>query len=123
MQKSQGHHRFVRLWAVVACLGLIASGCVYRINIAQGNFLEAKQVNQLAIGMTKSQVRFLLGTPMINDAFHQERWDYLYYFKDGKTQKVDRRLLTVHFGDDKVERIERPPGEWIDPTIPKVPGA
>ncbi len=122
MQKSQGHSRLA-LWAVLACCGFVASGCVYRINIAQGNFLEAKQVNQLNVGMTKSQVRFLLGTPMINDAFHQERWDYLYYFKDGKTQKVDRRLLTVYFVDDKVERVERPPGEWIDPKIPKVPGA
>ena len=122
MQKSQGHSRLA-LWAVLACCGFVASGCVYRINIAQGNFLEAKQVNQLNVGMTKSQVRFLLGTPMITDAFHQERWDYLYYFKDGKTQKVDRRLLTVYFVDDKVERVERPPGEWIDPKIPKVPGA
>jgi outer membrane protein assembly factor BamE len=102
---------------------LLTSGCVYRINIAQGNFLEAKQVDQLAVGMTKSQVRFLLGTPMINDAFHPERWDYLYYFKDGKSQKIDRRLLTVHFADDKVTRIERPPGEWKDPKIPRVPGA
>jgi len=64
-----------------------SSGCVYRMNIQQGNFLEARTVNQLQVGMTRSQVRYLLGTPMVPDAFDKERWDYLYYFKKGRLRK------------------------------------
>ena len=51
------------------------------MNIQQGNFLEGRTVDQLQVGMTRSQVRYLLGTPMVPDAFDKERWDYLYYFK------------------------------------------
>jgi outer membrane protein assembly factor BamE len=101
----------------------LAAGCIYRVNIQQGNFLEAKAVNQVTLGMTRSQVRFLLGTPMIADAFHPDRWDYLYYYKDGKTQKVQRRLFVVYFTDEKVARTERPMGEIVDPKLPGSPGA
>src|ERR1700748_3611302 len=69
-----------------------SSGCVYRMNIQQGNFLEARTVNQLQVGMTRSQVRYLLGTPMVPDAFDKERWDYLYFFKKGRfRQRAGRR--------------------------------
>jgi outer membrane protein assembly factor BamE len=101
----------------------LAAGCVYRVNIQQGNFLEAKAVDQVAVGMTRSQVRFLLGTPMIADAFHPDRWDYLYYYKDGKTQKVQSRQFVVYFTDEKVARTERPMGEIVDPKLPGTPGA
>jgi outer membrane protein assembly factor BamE len=98
-------------------LGLSASGCVYRINIPQGNYLEAKMLEQLQIGMTRSQVRYVLGTPMISDPFHPDQWDYLYYFKEGKTSDLDRRLVVVYFVDEKVARIERPPGEFKNPKL------
>ena len=104
-------------------LCLLASGCVYRINISQGNFLESKTVDQVSIGMTRSQVRYLLGTPMVADSFHPDRWDYLYYFKTGKTQKVDRQLIILFFADDKLIRIEKPTGAFRDPTIPAATGA
>jgi outer membrane protein assembly factor BamE len=54
---------------------LLASGCVYKMNIQQGNYLVAESVSQLKEGMTRSQVRFLLGTPMVPDAFDNSRWD------------------------------------------------
>jgi outer membrane protein assembly factor BamE len=114
------------LLACAALLGAVTAatgGCVYRINVSQGNFLEAKAVDQVAVGMTRSQVRFLLGTPMLADSFHPDRWDYLYYFKEGRRQKVERRLLTVYFSDEKVARIERPAGEFKDPKLPSSPGA
>jgi len=69
---------------LVAGLLLLAplfAGCVYRMNIQQGNYLEGRTVDQLQVGMTRSQVRYLLGTPMVPNAFDKERWDYLYYFK------------------------------------------
>ncbi len=106
--------------AALACLG---SGCIYRVNIQQGNFLEAKLVEQVTVGMTRSQVRFLLGTPMLADSFHPDRWDYLYYFKTGKTQKVEKHEFVVYFADEKVQRIDRPLGIWEDPKVPTSPGA
>jgi len=105
--------------ALALGLALSTSGCVYRVNISQGNYIEAKYLDQVQVGMTRSQVRYLLGTPMISDPFHPERWDYLYYFKAGKTQKVDKRVVVVYFTDDKVSRIERPGSEFKDPTVPK----
>src|SRR5438309_3734223 len=83
------------------------SGCVYRMNIQQGNFLEARTVDQLQVGMTRSQVRYLLGTPMVPEAFDKERWDYLYYFKKGRLRKPEERHLIVFFHEDKVEKFER----------------
>jgi outer membrane protein assembly factor BamE len=109
---------------ILVCFAAAAgSGCVYRVNIQQGNYLEAKAVDQVAVGMTRSQVRFLLGTPMISDLFHPDRWDYLYYYKEGRSQHVERRLFIVFFADEKVERTEHPTGEIKNPTLPKSPGA
>ncbi len=110
------------LCAALAALSLM-TGCVYRINIQQGNFLESKLVDQVSVGMTRSQVRFLLGTPMLADSFHPDRWDYLYYYKAGKTQKVEQHEFVVYFTDEKVARIDKPQGVFKDPTIPTSPGA
>ena len=63
-----------------------ASGCVYKMNIQQGNYLVADSVSQLKEGMTRSQVRFLLGTPMVPDAFDDDRWDYYYFFSSQQVQ-------------------------------------
>ena len=57
--------------------------------------------------MTRSQVQFLLGTPMVADSFHRDRWDYAYYFRRGRSPDVIRRWLVVHFENDRVARIER----------------
>jgi outer membrane protein assembly factor BamE len=104
------------------------SGCVYRMNIQQGNFLEARTVNQLQQGMTRSQVRYLLGTPMVPDAFDKERWDYLYYFKKGRLHKPEQRHLIVYFKEDKVDKFERnnvpdkaPQGPDQGPSVSKFP--
>ena len=115
--------RTLLLPVAAIALGLVASGCVYRVNIPQGNFLEAKMLEQVQIGMTRSQVRYVLGTPMISDPFHPDEWDYLYYFKDGKTRTVDTRRVVVYFVDEKVAKIERPNGEFKNPKLPVSPGA
>src|SRR5580693_7335972 len=91
---------------VLALLALL-QGCVYRVNIQQGNYLEARTVNQLQVGMTRSQVRYLLGTPMVPDAFDKARWDYLYYFKKGRIRRPEERHLIVWFKEEKVDRFER----------------
>ncbi|MDP9084614.1 MAG: outer membrane protein assembly factor BamE [Pseudomonadota bacterium] len=84
------------------------SGCVYRINIQQGNFLDQAAVEQVKAGMTRSQVRYLLGTPMVADPFDKERWDYIYYLKKGRGRHVDSRRVTVYFTDDKVAKLDKP---------------
>jgi outer membrane protein assembly factor BamE len=89
-------------------LGAAASGCVYRINIQQGNFLDQAAVEQVKAGMTRSQVRYLLGTPMVADSFDKERWDYIYYLKKGRSRHVDSRRVTVYFEGDKVARLDKP---------------
>ncbi|MBX5463010.1 MAG: outer membrane protein assembly factor BamE [Steroidobacteraceae bacterium] len=95
---------------LVAGLALCAapslSGCVYRMNIQQGNYLEPRAVAQLQVGMTRSQVRYLLGTPMVPDAFDNDRWDYLYYLKRGRLSAPEQRHLIVYFKDDKVSRVD-----------------
>jgi len=89
-------------------LTLVASACVYHINIQQGNFLDQAAVDQVKGGMTRSQVRYLLGTPMVADSFNKERWDYIYYLKNGRSGHVDSRRVTVYFDGDKVARLDKP---------------
>jgi outer membrane protein assembly factor BamE len=89
----------------------LCSGCVYRINIQQGNFLDQAAVNQVESGMTRSQVRYLLGTPMVADSFNKERWDYIYYLKKGRSGHVDMRRVTVYFDGEKVARLDKPSDE------------
>jgi outer membrane protein assembly factor BamE len=100
----------IRLPAAALAAALIAgmlSGCVYRLDIQQGNFLEGRTVDQLQIGMTRAQVRYLLGTPMVPDLFDKDRWDYLYYFVHGRLRKPAQRHLVVYFKEDKVTHFER----------------
>ena len=93
---------------LLAAGALLASGCVYKMNIQQGNYLVADSVSQLKEGMTRSQVRFLLGTPMVIDAFDANRWDYFYSLRHTRTGEVTKRHLVVWFDGDTVSRIEEP---------------
>jgi len=98
--------RVLPVLLVLATLG--AAGCVYRINIQQGNFLDPKAVDQVVPGMARSQVRFLLGTPMVGSPFDSDRWDYVLYIKRGRIREPEQRKVTVFFDGDKVTRVERP---------------
>ena len=97
--------KFRALSIVLAALTLAA--CVYRIDIQQGNLLDETDINQVDVGMTRSQVQFLLGTPMVADSFHRDRWDYAYYYRRGRSPDADRRWVVVHFQNDRVARIDR----------------
>ncbi|HHT8993193.1 TPA: outer membrane protein assembly factor BamE domain-containing protein [Burkholderia cenocepacia] len=74
----------------------------YRITVVQGNFVSQEKAAQLQAGMTREQVRALLGTPLLADMFHADRWDYLFYFKRGSTSIVQQRDLVVNFSGDRV---------------------
>ena len=96
---------------LAACVGtlgvaLVLSGCAYRMDIQQGNIIEQEAIDQVREGMTRSQVQFLLGTPMISDPFHADRWDYPYYFVRGRRGEPSRRWFIVYFENDRVARIE-----------------
>lgn len=93
--------------AILVISALLFTGCVYRIPIQQGNFLEPKDIDQITLGMTRSQVRYLLGTPMVADPFTSSRWDYVYYLKKGRIGQPDQRHFVVFFTDDKVARVDR----------------
>lgn len=78
---------------------------VYRPDIQQGNIVKQEQFNQLKKGMTQRQVKFLLGTPLIVDAFHQNRWDYLYSLKKNNEQR-SQEVLTLEFEDGKLSHFK-----------------
>ncbi len=101
----------IQCLALLAATTLLGTGCVYRINIQQGNFLNQSAVDTVKEGMTRSQVRYLLGTPMVADSFDKERWDYIYYLKKGRSRHVDSRRVTVYFDGDKVARLDKPTDE------------
>lgn len=110
---------------MICCLALLAAtGCarekqpdeyrgsvleklpfVYRMTVQQGNILTEEMVDALSPGMTKRQVSFLLGTPVLTDFFHQDRWDYAYTIQRGH-QPMEKRFLTLIFQDDMLARIE-----------------
>lgn len=78
---------------------------VHRIDVQQGNVITQDQVDQLQPGMSQRQVRFIMGTPLITDVFHKDRWDYLYLMKPGRDEPVEKRL-TLYFRDDRLVRLE-----------------
>lgn len=92
---------------VGAMLLTLVSACVYRVDVQQGNLLEDSDVDAVQTGMTRSQVRFLLGTPVVEDTFHRDRWDYIYYFRQGRKRVVDRSWLIVYFDGDRVREIQK----------------
>ncbi|HZV53554.1 MAG TPA: outer membrane protein assembly factor BamE [Rhodocyclaceae bacterium] len=78
----------------------------YRIDVRQGNMVTQEMVAQLKPGLSKDQVRFILGTPLVTDMFHGDRWDYVYRFAPGRDEKdVQQRRLIVHFTDGKLIRL------------------
>ncbi len=82
-----------------------SAGCVFQAPIAQGNLLKQEDIDQVEVGMTRSQVRFLLGTPMIDDPFHANRWDYIYYLKLGRRDATFKRWVSVIFDGERVIEI------------------
>ncbi len=106
----------VRTNAILPILGLIflvtVAGCsnlkfpgVYRIPVQQGNIIDQEKVDQLKIGMTKRQVQFVMGSPLINDVFNQDRWDYVYQLRRADRTLRDRRF-TLYFENDALVRYE-----------------
>ncbi|MBU2878178.1 outer membrane protein assembly factor BamE [Aliiglaciecola lipolytica] len=89
---------------------LLLSGCtdwIYRIDVPQGNFLQEKSVKQLRVEMTKEQVIYVLGRPVVQDSFDHDTWYYIYEMKRGMSKRGEdfRKELIIHFEDEKVASV------------------
>jgi outer membrane protein assembly factor BamE len=113
----------------------------YRPTIQQGNFVSKEMLSQLKVGQTRDQVKFILGTPMLTDIFHADRWDYPFYLERGNGELTTSRV-TVYFKNNKVDHFDGgnlptereyiariagrpdqappPPDEEVDPIRPPV---
>ena len=97
---------------IITCFASFClSGCsisewslVHRIDIQQGNVISQDVVDQLEPGMTRRQVQFVAGSPMVADVFHQDRWDYIYYLREVK-KNVGREHVSLYFENDVLARI------------------
>jgi outer membrane protein assembly factor BamE len=76
----------------------------YKMDIQQGNFVSQDMMAQIKPGMTREQVRFILGTPLVTDIFHNDRWDYVYWREASNGRREERRVA-LFFADNKLERI------------------
>lgn len=99
------------------CFLALLGGCAHKIDVQQGNIVTLENLNKLKIGMDARQVRFIMGTPMLTDPFHANRWDYYYSMKPGRGEQVQYRA-TLYFKDDHLERIEKF-GEIPEATYPE----
>lgn len=91
----------------------------YRPDVHQGNIVTQEMVEQLRLGMTREQVRFMLGTPLLTSEFHKDRWEYVYYLNP-RRGPVQNRRLSVVFKDNRLERFvadEMPPESMADTLI------
>ena len=93
---------------LLAALAMLLSGCfsVYKLEIQQGNVVTQEMIDKLKPGMTRSQVRYVLGTPLITDPFHPDRWDYYYYLRRSKEKTGESRHLTVIFKNDVLAEVK-----------------
>ncbi len=97
-----------RLSVIVILLASIVTlpACVYRLDIPQGNRIDAEVIAQLETGMTTRQVEFLLGKPAITDPYRAGVWHYIYYLKSGDDGSIENRVMTLRFTNDQLSSIE-----------------
>ncbi|MBS63930.1 MAG: hypothetical protein CMN27_13420 [Salinisphaera sp.] len=105
---NYGSKKSMRTAAVLVML-LMLSACslpvFFRVPVVQGNVVTAKNVNQLEIGMTKRQVEYVMGTSLIDSSFENDRWDYVFYYRDPRAH-VRKSELNLYFVNDKLAEID-----------------
>lgn len=118
-----------RLMALVLAGSLLVAGCsfpgVYKMRVPQGNIVKQDMLDQLEIGMTKRQVRFIMGTPMVTDSFNDKRWDYIFQVQHGKKTLLEERIAVIFEGDKLVsvegqlqnKSIDKPTDEDSNPVV------
>jgi len=109
--------KYIARSAFALLLVSLLAGCsnfrfpwVYKINVQQGHIITQEMVDQLKIGMTKRQVRYVLGTSLLPDTFNDDRWDYPYTIRKGSDGEITSYLFVVYFNNDKLVKYE---GDYV----------
>ena len=115
---------------LIALLAALTPGCSYiptiagttpyKMEIQQGNFVTQDMISRLKLGMTRDQVKFVMGTPLVTDMFHSDRWDYVYARQPQGGGPVEQRRFALFFEDSKLKRVE---GDVIPAGNPELTGA
>jgi outer membrane protein assembly factor BamE len=107
--------------ALIVCAPLLAACFLtpHKIDVQQGNYLDQNMVAKLKLDMTRSQVRFIMGSPLLADPFHPERWDYVYIEYKGGTLKQERRLTLIFEGDQLKRALSNFPVPQFGPAPAK----
>lgn len=111
-------YRHIRRPLIIVCCLAGLSACAqwlpeaHRLDLQQGNTIKLEQLEAIELGMSKTEVRKIMGSPMLSDPFHAQRWDYIYRFipKNGFERKS---LLTIYFEDDKLSKIDK--SQYVEP--------
>jgi outer membrane protein assembly factor BamE len=110
---TRGIFRALALAAPLVVLLGACHGFPYKLDVPQGNLVGAEQLEKLEIGMTRNQVRFVLGTPLVTDPFHSDRWDYFYSFRHDDKVTTTKRITLV-FTDDTLSAVN---GDDVPPRL------
>lgn len=86
-------------------LGLSGCQLIYKLPTRQGNVLEQKDLDKLKVGMTRDQVKFVMGTPLAATPFRDDRWDYVGYYKSPRGD-VSQRTVTLYFEGDTLAKLD-----------------
>ncbi len=99
----------LKILLFILMLSLPFSACtIHRIDIQQGNVITTDMVDGLKLGMSKRQVQFVMGTAMLQDPFHPDRWDYIFTLQPGDTRKItEAKRVTVYFKDEQLIKIDK----------------
>jgi outer membrane protein assembly factor BamE len=113
----------------IVLIALMLAGCQkvpllpylapHKIDIQQGNYVSQEMIAKLKPGMTRSQVRFVLGTPLVVDVFRSDRWDYVYLYQKGG-EVTEHRRISVIFNGDQLTRID---GDVVPAAAPGAAGS
>jgi outer membrane protein assembly factor BamE len=108
--------RFIRYAPLFSLLVIFLTGCqhsprIFRIDIHQGNSFKQQALDQIKVGQTKEEVLSIMGSPMTQNAFKSNRWDYFYHFKNGKTQEIEKKHAVFFFQAKKLQHYEIKPDE------------
>jgi len=99
---------FKRLFIVLLLSALLGACSIHRLDVQQGNIIKDEQVAKLKPGISKRQVRFIMGTPLIEDPFHANRWDYVFTMQPGTERKVtEYQRVTVYFDEEKLSKVDK----------------
>ena len=106
-------------FAALSACSFVGFPGVYKIDVEQGNIVTQEMADQLRPGMSRRQVRFILGTPLVEDTFNQDRWDYPYVKRNGNNILSESSLTVIFEGDSLIEVTgDYLPPAWAEPETP-----